>query len=201
MDGNSTDNEGLLVHLTSILQLQSRAAFWPFQEFFSNFAEVNLKVTQDPGVIFIQTAEHQGDEQKNIWEAPSGVNAGKVRWCLGRGSCVLKLQPYPSKLLISHRIKLSGPVDTEPKTIRAKMDRMVSSGHLNSYYFGVSRVISFARGVCLLQNQPEWNDFRQTYKEMANWHCFLTLWIQVWLQGVSLEAKTAVSSLVTISLC
>lgn len=70
MVGNSTDNEGLLVHLTSTLRLQSRAAFWHFQEEFSNFAEVNLKVTQDLGVIFIQTAEHQGDEQKKHPRSP-----------------------------------------------------------------------------------------------------------------------------------
>lgn len=62
---------------------------------------------------------------------------------------------FPSKLLISRRIKLSGPVDTKPKTIRAKADRLVFSGHLNSCHYSVSRVISFAKGVCLLQNQPE----------------------------------------------
>lgn len=82
---------------------------------------------------------------------------------------------FASKMLISHRIKLSGPVDTEPKNIRAKTDRPVFSGHLNSYYFSVSRVISFATGVCLLQNQPELNDFQETHKEAANRHCFLTL--------------------------
>lgn len=112
----------------------------------------NWKITQDLGVIFIQTSEHQGDEQKNIWEGPSGVNPGEVRGCPGsqRGSFVQKLLPA-CLLLISHRIKLSGPVDTEPKTIRVKMDRLVFSGHLNSYHFSTSRVISFARGVRLLQ--------------------------------------------------
>lgn len=106
---------------------------------------------------------------------------------------------FPSELLISHRIKLSCPVDTETKIIRSKTDRMVFSESLNSHCFSVSRVIPFARSVCY-KNQREGNYFQQIHEEVSKCHCFLMLRIQVWLQGVSLEAKTTTSSFITISL-
>lgn len=93
-------------------------------------------------MTFIQTAEHKGDKQ-NIYEASSEVNRGEVSH-EPEGFLCTEGAVFLSKPPVSHRIKLLVPVNTEPKTISAKTDRLVLSGHLNSYYFRVSRIISFA---------------------------------------------------------
>lgn len=107
---------------------------------------------------------------------------------------------FPSKWVILHRIKLSGLVNTEAKTIRAKTDK---TGIVWTSQFILLQNLQgnlFCKGYMSATKSTRINWFPINPSSHGKLSLFSYSLDHIWLWGVKAEAKSITSSLTTICL-